>query len=70
MRKIQEVDTTEERINPREVLSLEKAAEYLREDIYWVEELLLIGDLESLSIKDLDYYLMDAPTEEMEHRND
>lgn len=57
---------TEERPYPKEILTLEKAAEYLQEADYWVEELLLTGELESLSIEDLDKYLANAQTQEID----
>lgn len=69
MREVQDkeqLDPTEERPNPKMIMSVKEASRLLGIEDFWVEELLLIGDLESLSFEDVEHYMMNAPTQEME----
>ena len=61
------MDTTEERVcRPQHniVLTIQQASKYTGIEDYWLEELLLIGDIPSLAIEDLEQYMEDCDTEE------
>tara|TARA_B100000900_G_C20369459_1_gene629782 strand:+ start:521 stop:760 length:240 start_codon:yes stop_codon:yes gene_type:complete len=70
MREIQNKNKLEKATEVEETLSLSEASTFLGVEDYWVEELLLIGDLKSLRLEDLEHYMMDAPTQEMDNKHD
>ena len=49
-----------------EMLTYDQALEYLGIEDFWLDELLHTGAIKSLSVDDLDDYLSNAPTEEIE----
>lgn len=53
-------------LEKKDVLTLEQAVEYLGIEDYWIEEMILTGELLSLSVEHLDQYLEDMPTEELQ----
>lgn len=50
-----------------EMLTYDQALEYLGVEDFWLDELLHTGTINSLSVEDLDDYLSNAPTEEIEN---
>jgi len=49
-----------------EKMTLKEAAEYLGLEEFWVEELLYVGTIKSLSKEDVEEYFSEAPTEIIE----
>ena len=63
------IDLNTDRVQKEEmenkVLTFDQAVEYLGVEDYWLEELIHVGEITSLSIKDLDYYMAECKTEEI-----